>query len=51
MGEYGLLVSLPNGCQGILDKNEITGEDDNPDIEKLFKINQQLEVKIRSIKT
>ena len=49
MGEYGLLVSLPNGCQGILDKNEITWEDDNPDIEKLFKINQQLEVKIRSI--
>lgn len=47
--EYGLLVLLPNGCQGYLDKSEITWEDDNPDIGNLFNIGQQIEVLIKFI--
>lgn len=47
--DSGLCLLIPNGCQALLYKNEITWENSSPDINSLFDVGQELEVKITNI--
>ena len=49
--EHGVIVSLENGCQGMLPTREIAWDDPEPDLTTKFGVGDKLKVKVLSLDT
>lgn len=49
--EHGVIVTLENGCQGILPAREVAWDDSQPNLTAMFDIGDKLKVKVLSLDT
>lgn len=49
--EHGVIVTLENGCQGMLPAMEVAWDDSEPDLTTMFGVGDKLKVKVLSLDT
>lgn len=49
--EHGVIVTLENGCQGMLPAMEVAWNDPEPDLTTMFGVGDKLKVKVLSLDT